>query len=188
MPIYSLKGMIMDVASSKSEAIAVWICSGFNTRNAIWRFEITRREINLELVYPIDGNFFLNYLNAANEPWRLDYETLWQITNKPDQKLKYIYVFPNPSDKQRLDNLEDIDGLINNCLDILKGKKINSVSFILIPALPGGDHNTEIEDIASAKRMIACIQNWLKENKSSIDVYLVDRLDSFSPILEEQNH
>ena len=179
MTIKTIKGMLMDVAPTKSEAIAIWMCSGFNTRNAIWRFELKEKGIEIELIHPERENISSNY-----EPWKLHFETLWKITSDVGQ-LKYIYVFPNPEDKQRLDHIQDINQLINKCLGILNVNSINSVSFILIPALPKGEHNTEIEDLQSAKQMIYSIRNWLSENESNMEVYLVDRVDGFKAALDQ---
>jgi hypothetical protein len=190
MKIETIKGSLMDLAPTTSEAIAIWMCSGFNTRNSIWRFELKKKGIEIELIHPEENNISSDVKNSAYEvntnyePWRLPCETLWKITNDIG-KLKYIYVFPNPEDKHRLDDIQEIDQLINKCLGILKVNSINSVSFILIPALPRGEHNTEIEDLQSAKQMIYSIQNWLSKNGSHMQVYLVDRVDGFKAALDQ---
>ena len=190
MKIETIKGSLMDLAPTTSEAIAIWMCSGFNTRNAIWRYELKEKGIEIELIHPEENNISSDVKNSAYElnkdyePWRLPCATLWKITNDIG-KLKYIYVFPNPEDKHRLDDIQEIDQLINKCLGILKVNSINSVSFILIPALPRGEHNTEIEDLQSAKQMIYSIQNWLSKNESHMQVYLVDRVDGFKAALDQ---
>ena len=185
MTIKAIKGMLMDVAPTKSEAIAIWMCSGFNARNGIWRFELKEKGIEIKLIHPERGDISPNESNLIGyEPWRLHFETLWKITSDFG-KLKYIYVFPNPEDKQRLNHIEDINQLINNCLDVLNVNSINSVSFILIPALPRGEHYTEIEDLQSAKQMIYSIRNWLSENESNMEIYLVDSVDGFKAALEQ---
>jgi len=190
MGIETIKGMIMNTAPLNSEAIAVWMCSGFNTRNAIWRFEIKEKNIQLELIHPND---FMHSqktlasaynLNTNDEPWRLPFETLWKITNQNQSQLKYIYIFPNPEDRQRLEKLDEIDILIRKCFTILKENHINSVSLILIPALPIGEFNTNLADMKSASQMIYSINNWLSENKVDMKVYLVDRVDDFSNVLK----
>ena len=191
MTIKTIKGMLMDVAPTKSEAIAIWMCSGFNTRNAIWRFELKEKGIEIKLIHPERGDISSNVKDSAfesnligYEPWRLHFETLWEITSDFG-KLKYIYVFPNPEDKPRLNHIEDINQLINKCLDVLNVNSIHSVSFILIPALPRGEYNIEIEDLQSAKQMIYSIRNWLSENESNMEVYLVDRVDGFKAAIEQ---
>ena len=190
MGIKAIKGRIMDTAPSNSEAVAVWMYKGFNTRYAIWGFEIKERDIRLELIYPNDFMHSENSLESAYktktkcEPWRLTYGTLWKITNRNQGKLKYIYIFPNPEDKQRLENLDEIDELIKRCFTTLNENSINSVSLILIPALSRGEHNTELEDIKSAEQMICSIKNWLSENEEDMNVYLVDRVDGFRNVIE----
>ncbi len=191
MRINAIKGMLMDVAPNKSEAIAIWMYSGFNARNAIWRS--LRKDINIifTLICPERGDTSssikdstIKYDLIDHEPWRLHFETLWKIT--PDLgKLRYIYVFPNPEDKRRLNHIEDIKHLINRCLNCLNEESIHSVSFILIPALPIEEHSSEIEDLQSAKQMIYTIRNWLCENESNMEVYLVDRVDGFRTALEQ---
>ena len=76
MKIEAIKGMIMDVAPSNSEAIGVWMCSGFNTRNAVWRFELKQKGIELELTHPKNQKQPPEVLNSAYkaglhsyEPW-----------------------------------------------------------------------------------------------------------------------
>ena len=115
MKISHIRGMILDTAPTNSEAIAVLMCSGFNTRNAVWRFEIQSKEIELELDFPrnlvgvseiLDST---DFGKSSKEPWRLPHETLWKITSGNQGKLKYIYIFPNPMDKQRLDSLDELE-------------------------------------------------------------------------------
>jgi len=190
MSIESLKGMLMDVAPSKSEAIAVWMRSGFNTRNAVWRFELKDNNVQLELIHPLKNNLSPNIklsaynLDTKNEPWKLPHETLWKITSDNLDKLNYIYVSPNPSDKKTLNNLSDIDGLIKKCLDILLSRSITSVSFILIPSSPSGVNNEADADVMSAKQMISSIKNWQSKNNNKVHVYLVDRVDGFKKVLD----
>ena len=161
--IETIKGMIMDTAPLNSEAIAVWMCSGFNTLNAIWRFEIKEKNIQLELIHPNDFMHSQKTLasaynsNTNDESWRLPFETLWKITNQNHSQLKYIYILPIPEDRQLLEKLDEIDILIRKCFTILKENHINSVSLILIPALPIGEFNTNLADIKSARQMINSI-------------------------------
>jgi hypothetical protein len=190
MPIYTAIGDIMDFAPSKSEAVAIWMCGGFNTRNAIWRSEIVNRKIDIELVdssgYPV-AEAVLNSAyqsDTINEPWRLNHETLWKFTSNIQGILKFLYIFPNSEDKSRLDSLKDIDALIIRCLNVLQKNTIKSVSFILIPAYSSTDTaNNDINDIASANQMIESIKNWLNNNNSEMEVYLVDRQDGFNVLL-----
>ena len=190
MGIEAIKGDIMDTAPLNSEAIAVWLFNGFNSRFDIWRSEIKKRNIQLELLYPNDFIHSQETLESAykmnieREPSRLPFETLWKITNQNHGQLKYIYIFPNPEDKNMLENLDEIDELIKVCFKVLKKNFINSVSFILIPALPYGENGIDIQDRKSAEQMIDSIKNCLSENKVDMNVYLVDRKDSFRNVIE----
>jgi hypothetical protein len=190
MPIHSIKGEIMDIAPLKSEAMAVWMCSGFNTRNAVWRYYLASRQIEKTLAHSSGNLVAPSVLNSAykldalNEPWRLNHETLWEITSNNQGKLKFLYIFPNAEDKSRLDSLKDIDSLINQCLNVLQKNTIKSVSFILIPAFSNTNAvNFDIDDIDSANQMIDSINDWLKMNNSNMDIYLVDRQGSFNSLL-----
>lgn len=177
MAIKAIKGMIMDVAPLKSQAMAIWMRSGFNSSNAIWRFELKEKGVNVELIHPFEKN-----INKDIEPWLLPHETLWKITPELG-KLKYIYIFPNPEDNKGVDDMEAINQMIYKCLDTLSNYSITSVSFILIPALQKGN-NFETQDLESAKQMIISIQNWLYNMNQDMDVYLVDRVDGFKAALE----
>jgi len=190
MPIHTIKGNILAVAPLKSEAVAIWMCGGFNTRNAIWRYEIANRGIKIELADSSGNLVAPAVLNSAylsdtlNEPWRLNHETLWKITSNNQGLLKFLYIFPNAEDKIRLDSLNDIDKLIIRCLDVLQKNSIKSVSFILIPAYSSADNNNnDASDIASANQMIESINAWLNNNNSEMQVYLVDRQDDFKALL-----
>lgn len=190
MPIHTAKGDIMDFATSRSEAVAIWMCSGFNSRNSIWRWELNEKLFRIKLEHPLDRYIDPDILNSAyklnptHEPWKLSFETLWSMTSEDQKKLKYLYIFPNPDDQIRLENIEQIDSLIVNCLEVLNKNSIKSVSFILIPAYLNKDEsNNDINDIASANQMIESINNWLNNNNSEMEVYLVDRQDGFSPLL-----
>ena len=154
----------MDIAPLKSEAMAVWMCSGFNTRNAVWRFYLANRQIEMTLAHSSGNLVAPSVLNSAykldplNEPWRLNHETLWEITSNNQGKLKFLYIFQQ--------------------------NKIKSVSFILIPAFSNTNAvNFDIDDIDSANQMIDSINDWLKMNNSNMDIYLVDRQGSFNSLL-----
>ncbi|MEN9883919.1 MAG: hypothetical protein RLZZ420_1136 [Bacteroidota bacterium] len=193
MSIKAIKGNIMDTAPLNSEAIAVWMCDGFVGRNGIWRFEIEERNIKLELIHPTNLTRSEVISASENKPWILAFDTLWKISNENHGHLKYIYIFPNPEDKQRLDSLDEMDLLINRCFDLLHEHHINSVSLILIPALEliqpvqPGQNAQYLADLASAKHMISSIKNWLSENKVDMNVYLVDQSDDFRKLMIELN-
>jgi hypothetical protein len=187
MPIEAIRGDIMDTAPLNSEAIAVWFYSGFNTRYLLWSSVIKERYPQLKLIYPDGLTNLPNHMefaygtNIQVAPWRLPSATLWKITNQ-NQDLRYIYIFPNPEDRKRLENLDDIDVLIRSCFATLTEFGINSVSLILIPALQSDEYRKDEIDLAdriSALRMIHSIRNWLSEKDVDMNVYLVDRKGGF---------
>jgi hypothetical protein len=187
MAIVNLKGMIMDVAPDKAEAIAVWLRSGFNDRHSIWLFDLEEKGINTKLIYPVNKNtperseyeFDINL-----QPWKLPFDTLWRIVPKSYKKLKYIYVFSNPKDEKTVGDIEEIDKLINQCLTTLNARRVKSVAMILIPAsIDGRREPTGEGNKLSAKRMISSIQNWLSAKERDVDIYLVDKVDDFAPFV-----
>lgn len=190
MSIEAIRGNIMDTAPLNSEAIAVWLCGGFVGRNGIWQFEIEERNIELKLIHPANLTHSEVISESENKPWILSSETLWKITNENQGHLKYIYIFPNPEDKQRLNSLDEMDLLINRCFDVLNEHHINSVSLILIPALEpippvqSGENSKHLADLASAEHMIGSISNWLSENRVDMKIYLVDQADDFRNLIE----
>lgn len=189
MPIYAIQGDILNVAPQKSESIAIWMCSGFNSRNSIWRYELKNRGFMPRLVHPSNRVVSKKVLNSAfdtdskNEPWMLAHETLWKLSGPNLGELKYIYVFPNPEDKQALNSLSDLEISINICMQTLTNFDIKSVSFILVPSIMHVHSEKHVNDLESAKNMIFSLQNWLIKNKSDIDVYLVDRGNGFVNLL-----
>lgn len=190
MQIQAIKGMIMDVAPSLSEAIAVWIYNSWNARIGIWRYEIKKNNYEIELEHPKDRHISPRYLNSAYdfdlhyEPYRLHHETLWKISNNESNLLKYIYIFPNPKNKYRLDTLQDIDIYVCKCLDTMLDYNIKSVSFLLIPSLSVESVDEQNQNDKSAHQMIQSISKWLSEHKSDMRIFLVDRLNGFKSILE----
>lgn len=189
MSIVNLKGMIMDVAPYKAEAIAVWLRIGFNARHSIWLFDLKEKGINTKLIYPVNKNA-PERLNSEYEfdinlhPWKLPFDTLWRIVPKSYKKLKYIYVFSNPKDEKTVDDLDEIDKLINQCLTTLNARRVKSVAMILIPAsIDGRSEPTGEGNKLSAKRMVSSIQNWLSSKERDMDIYLVDMVDDFAPFV-----
>ncbi len=190
MAIVNLKGKIWDVAPDKAEAIAVWLRDGFNLRHSIWGYDLEEKKITPKLIYPLNNNtperLSSQYDFDINlQPWKLPYDTLWRIVPKMYKKLKYIYVFSNPKDEKTVDSLEEIDRLINQCLTTLNLRGVKSVAMILIPATINGTKSIPIgqDDVLSAKRMISSIQNWLSANEIDMDIYLVDIVDDFAPLV-----
>jgi hypothetical protein len=192
MPIEAIRGEIMDTAPLNSEAIAVWICSGFNTRPLLWSSVIKEKYTQLQLIYPDGFTNLPNHMEFASgtniqiAPWRLPSATLWEISNQNQDLFRYIYIFPNPEDRQRLENLDEIDVLIRSCFATLAEFGIKSVSLILIPALQSDEYRTDQKDLAdriSAERMILSIRNWLSEKDVDMNVYLVDRKGDFGNLI-----
>jgi hypothetical protein len=179
--------MIMDVAPAVSESVAVWMRSGFNTSNAVWRFELKDKHIKVKLFHPVNSDpddkcrQSAYELDTDNEPWRLPFDTIWEVIPGACQKLKYIYIFSNTPDNQAVSSLHDIDTLLNRCLNNLDEIGVRSVAMILIPSADQSDR-------ISARRMISAIQKWLNLNNSDMNIYLVDRADDFAPLIREINN
>jgi hypothetical protein len=184
-------GREIELGSKHSDAIAVWMCSSPNDQNSIWRYDIKSTGLQLELAYPLNLENQREILDSAyhensdNEPWRLSHGTLWEITHGNQGRLKYIYVFPNPDDIQRLDNLEDIDVLIKDCLDVLNSKGIRTVSFILIPVSPLVEQDPDSEDALRIHQIIRSIRNWSSNKESTLTVYMSDRIERLGEFLEQ---
>ena len=85
MPIYAVGGMLMDVAPELSESIAVWMYNGFNTRIAVWKFELERRGIKLNLIHttrPFNTENYKNFDRFGDiQPQRLGCDSLWEISD-----------------------------------------------------------------------------------------------------------
>lgn len=176
--IKSLGGNIMDVAPDKVEAIAIWIRSGFNARNSIWRFDIPQKGIKLKLVSPLD-----KYVDS-NEPWLYEFDTIWEIIPERYQKLKYIYVFANPLNSKFVTGLERLDSIISTCLNNLNQLEVSSVAMIHIPASTNAETTSIEDDEKSANRMIAVINDWIANNKSNFEVFLVDNFNHFENLVK----
>lgn len=78
-----------------------------------------------------------------------------------------------------LKSLNDIKKHVDRCLIKLRAKGIESVSFILIPALKKSKQADEL----SAKVMISAITPWLNNNDDCISVYLIDHVGGFDELL-----
>ncbi len=164
----------MDFAPQNVEAIAVFISSGFNSRNSIW-LDIPDKKENL---LSIDG-----LAEIPKKPWLLEHESLFEIKEKVFKKLKYFYVFSNPYDQKAYSEFETIGKAINRSLDRLNEYKIDSIAFILIPATQNPNCILSKEDETKcAAIMIETIKSWMAENRE-FDVFLVDRVDDFNSLV-----
>ncbi len=162
--------MLMDFAPQNVEAIAVFMRTGFNTRHDVW-LEIPNKKENL---------LSLDSLSAIPEkPWFIEHDTIFEINDAVFQKLKYIYVFSNPTDQNAYSGFETIEDCINSSLDRLSSYNVNSIAYMLIPATENPEMvNTDEDDVKSAALMFESIQNWMLNNRK-LEVYLVDRVGGF---------
>ena len=176
MPIHQIKGMLMDFAPQNVEAIAVFICTGFNSRHSVW----------LDILDKKENIVSLDRLNEIPEkPWLYVHDTLFQIKDDVFQKLKYIYIFSNPDDQKTYSGFDVIEDCINRSLDRLTSYNIKSVAYILIPATENPELiNSDNDDTKSAKLMVDAIQNWMMNN-IEIEVFLVDRAGGFEKNLQK---
>ncbi len=174
MPILSIQGNLLDVAPDKVEAIAFKIRDGFSQTKTMWLFEFTELNISLQSVdemplETISGDDFNRVF-----PWKRREDTLWEIIPEKYRLLKYVYLFESDEYNYPLSSINEIDRLINRCLNKLKEKEVRSVAFIFIPTVE--------DDITSANRMIKAINQWMIDNNYEMDVYLVDRTGGFNDL------
>jgi hypothetical protein len=186
MPIQALKGDFAQLPPNHSQAVALWIFEGFNTRRYLWE-EYLDAQLPLQLIYPQPEDMedqdlidMLKDMEITLAPWQLPFNTLWQI--QQHEQLEYIYIFSNDGNRNALSSLEEIDELINNCLTVLSRKGINSVSFPYIPAdMPYLDRMDA--EYQSAEQMIQSTQNWLSLNNDCMTVYFIDSTNGFLYLL-----
>lgn len=183
MSITSCSGEIMSVAPDKVDAIVLWIRNGFNLRSHIFKFIIPGMNISLKLCYPKEEIELDKFYPSMHYPWRRHYDTLWKVVSQGHIKLKYIYVFSNPTDAMSENGFEKINVLINNSFNTLKLFNIKSVGLIHIPATSNGNLPTDQDDKRSAELMIQSIKNWISTNDYDLDVLLVDRTDDFAKLI-----
>jgi hypothetical protein len=170
MPIQNIKGMLMDFAPQNVEAIAVFMKTGFNPRNGVW-LEIPNKKENL---ISLDS-----LIEIPEKPWLFSLDTVFEIKDDVFQKLKYLYIFSNPTDQKAYFGYDAIEDCINRSLNRLREYNIKSVAYILIPATENPDRvNNNEDDVKSATLMVQSIQKWM-ENNRALKVYLVDRVGGF---------
>lgn len=179
MAIHSIKGSLMEVAPKVVRSVALWASSGFNGSSVVWSFELFNKCDHIRSILPRAGHVLDAGFNKMFRPWYLEVDSLWRLEPKAYDMLEYIYVFANPTDAKRLENIDKIDELINRCFDSLKAYDIDSVAMIIIRA---GEH-TDDNDLASGRRMVQAIENWMAKNGEK-DVYLVDRLGDFDRVMD----
>lgn len=176
MPILSIKGDVLEYAIQNSKVLAPWIYNGFNTRWFIWNDLINKHKVELKLVHHEN---LKNAIDVREKPWGLGTPTVWEITNKPDWVLTYIYIFPNEAEKAWLDNFDDIFSEIDRCRIILNEFRINSISLIHIPASSG----SQDDKLLSASYLVKAIRDWESQSRNDLTFYLVDRKNCFQPLL-----
>ena len=175
MAIKNIKGMLMDFAPQNVDAIVLFISSGFNTRNSLWLFDIPNKKENL---LSLDG-----HNEIPEKPWLLNQDTLFEIKSSVFKKLKFIYIYSNPSDKKAYSGFSSIESSIKRSLDRLSMYNIKSLAYILIPATENPELiNSNEDDSKCARLMIETIQDWMKKNRE-LDVFLVDRVGDFENII-----
>lgn len=141
----------------------------------MWLFEFNELNISLQSVdempiKTISGDDFSRVF-----PWKTGEDTLWEIITEKYRLLKYVYLFESDKYNSPLSSINEIDRLINRCLNKLKEKEVRKVAFILIPTVE--------DDVTSAKRMIEAINRWMIDNDYEMDVYLVDRIGGFDDLV-----
>lgn len=76
-----------------------------------------------------------------------------------------------------------------NNLSVLTGanSSVKSILFNeLIPSTDNGGHPGDEDNIQSAERMISVIEKWIAGNNEDLNIYLVDRIDGFAPLIKNQ--
>lgn len=153
MTLHAVSGDVLENAPLNSEAIAIWMYTGFNTRQEIWRRVFEEKGSRLSLAWPpaLEGaEADIPPASPEYKPWTLNHETLWRIDGGNMGRVKYFYVFPNPKNISRLDSLESLNAQMRRCLTVLQEQGVRSISFILIPASTGEAGNGRSEDRQSA--------------------------------------
>lgn len=179
MAIHSIKGSLMEVAPKVVRSIAIWANNGFNGRSMVWSSELFNKCDHIRSILPRAGFVLDRDFNKMWKPWYLEEDSLWRFEPKTYEMLEYIYIFTNPTNEKRLKTIDQIDELINRCLDSLKAYEIDSVAMIIIRA---GEHTDE-NDLASGRRMVQAIEKWMEKN-GEMEVYLVDRVGDFDRVID----
>ncbi len=182
MRISARKGRLIHIAPECSEAVVIWITNGFNTRNAFWKFDLKEHLPYMDLVFPKDSIQPI----SRDFPWKSHLNSMWELKSEL-KKLKYVYVFSNLKSAHSLEGENALIQLIEQALADLSRFHIKSVSFIIIPYTKDGGIPESIDYENSARCMIKTIDEWLKKNNNNLDIFLVDRVDGFTPYLDKYN-
>jgi hypothetical protein len=110
MPIQNIKGMLMDFSPQHLEAIALFMRTGFNTRQCVW-LDVPDKKENLRSLDSLR--------EIPEKPWLISHDTVFEIKDAVFQKLKYIYIFSNPTDQKAYLGFDAIEDCIARSLDSL---------------------------------------------------------------------
>jgi len=202
MRIHAVTGDIVQCSPQNAELAALWLRSGFNGRFTTWQQiseryrtalkplqEYEKRTVTLPGTHGRQRDISRPVRNEVNIdcPWLSPSDSIFELC-PPASRLKYFYLFPNPTDAQGEPTLEDVCGAVKECLDASVRLKVRTVSMIHIPwALPG-EMSSKEQKIASARAMIDAARQWDTANPQQItDLYLVDLDGDFGPLLHPEN-
>lgn len=172
MEILHARGDILDLSRDDSDAVALWVRSGFNVRDITWRS--LEREFASRLSPP---------LMEGDRPWKSATDLVWEV-HPPLQRLRYVYLFSNPSDSFGYGSLDEVSAAVSRCLDRLNSEGVRRLSMMHMPVSPTGDRPTDEEDLASARAMVQALRDWDALNPGQMDrILLVDKVDDFSRVL-----
>lgn len=174
MKIHSVTGDIIQFSPQHAELSALWVRSGFNGRFTTWS---QIREKYRDVIQPVRGG------SNPECPWLAPTDSILELL-PPDGRLKWFYLFSNPTNLQGKPTLESVRDAVKKCLDAAVRIQVKTVSLIHIPwALPG-EMSSKRQKIESARAMIEAARQWDTAHPGQItDLYLVDLDGDFGPLL-----
>lgn len=177
-----VQGNVFEFGPAHSEAMVIWMKSGFSGLYTDWFANFVPRWCERPLsIHTPQGwkTFHLNdrlgrSLFEQREP------TLLHIT-EPLEKLAYLYVHPNPGNTWS--KAKDVASMTRRALDTLAHLRVTSVTFNGIQGTKAEGGHSKQEDLVHAQLMVNTIRRWVKENSGCLrTVYLVDQQDGFRSV------
>jgi hypothetical protein len=174
MNIQPIHGDIVEMAPRGAELAGLWICGGFDEHFHRWRYGFRAKYPALK---PLDDGTDLE------RPWLAAADQVFEI-DPPDELLRYIYVFSNPSDVKGLPTLEAVKSAVACCLDRAVKLEVRGVALVHIPFAPEGRTPTFQQDNQSARAILEMLRLWDECFPDRIDeVCLVDSGGRFDDLL-----
>lgn len=179
--VQAVRGDMFEFGPAHSEAMVVWMRSGFNGLHASWWHDFVPRWRQRRLLRRTTRGWEPFQMDGVHDrSWWTQPEPALLHIHKPVNRLSYLYVHPNPNDTWA--PADDVVRMTRQALDTVAQLPVTSVSFNGIQgAKPNGGHS-QSADAIHARLMVDAIRNWLEEHARHCSlrrVYLVDRGDGF---------